>query len=66
MPIFRPGEINNAWKWLFWTFWTPFDSPGEYKIRHLDNKGRFIDAEDVEKATKEDKKRRPKKNEEDF
>jgi hypothetical protein len=39
---------------------------GEYKIRHLDNKGRFIDSEDVEKIAKEDKKRRPKKNEEDF
>jgi len=39
---------------------------GEYKIRHLDSKGRFIDPEDVEKSIKEDKKRRPKKNEEDF
>jgi hypothetical protein len=37
--------------------YVPIFKPGQYKIRHLDDKGRFKDADDQEEK---DKKRRPK------
>jgi hypothetical protein len=42
--------------------YVPIFKPGQYKIRHLDDKGRFKDADDQEEK---DKKRRPK-NGDDF
>ena len=36
--------------------YVPIFKPGQYKIRHLDDKGRFID----EIVDEDDKKRRPK------
>ncbi len=41
-------------------------STGEYKIRHLDNKGRFETTEEEKEAIKKAEKKRRPKNGEDF
>ncbi len=43
-----------------------FSSKGEYKIRHLDNKGRFETTEEEKEAIKKAEKKRRPKNGEDF
>ena len=47
--------------------YVPIFKPGQYKIRHLDNQGRFepTDEEKEVEKKKEEKKRRPK-NGDDF